>query len=190
MQCSASGAGYRIALLSILAAAPLPAQEHAHPPGAPTTETAEPPIYDNLGTLHRQITTTSQVAQQYFYQGLRLTYAFYHDEAIKSFQQGVKNDSTCAMCYWGIAYALGPNINLPMDTSAVAPAYQASQQALKYSANATPVERAYIEALTKRYALKPPADRAPLDSAGPRRSGLSPTPIPRTTMRRRSMPRH
>jgi tetratricopeptide (TPR) repeat protein len=148
------------------------AQEPNHPPGEPTTETAEPPLYDNLGTLHREITTTSQLAQQYFDQGLRLTYAFNHDEAIKSFHQGLKHDSTCAMCYWGIAYALGPNINLPMDTSAVGPAYQASQQALKYSANTTPVERAYIEALTKRYALKPPADRAPLDSAWAKAIGV------------------
>jgi tetratricopeptide (TPR) repeat protein len=172
MQCTVSGTGYRIALFTILAAARLPAQEHAHPPSQPTTERDAPPLYDNLGTLHREITTTSELAQQYFDQGLRLTYAFNHDEAIKSFQQGLKHDSTCAMCYWGVAFALGPNINLPMDTSAVAPAYQATQQALKYSADATPVERAYIEALTKRYALKPPPDRAPLDSAWAKAIGV------------------
>jgi tetratricopeptide (TPR) repeat protein len=154
------------------AASRLPGQEHEHPPGQPSTETSEPPIYDNLGTLHHQITTTSQETQQYFDQGLRLTYAFNHDEAIKSFQQGLKHDSTCAMCYWGIAYALGPNINLPMDTSAVAPAYQAVQQALRYSALASPVERAYIEALTRRYAPQPPADRAPLDSAWAKAIGV------------------
>ena len=63
MQCTVSGAGYRIALLTILAAARLPAQEHAHPPSQPTTEKDAPPLYDNLGTLHREITTTSQLAQ-------------------------------------------------------------------------------------------------------------------------------
>jgi tetratricopeptide (TPR) repeat protein len=143
------------------------AQEHKHPPGQPTTSqaTAVTPLYDNLGTLEHRITTRSPTAQQYFNQGLRLVYAFNHDEAIKSFKEGLKHDSTCALCYWGVAYALGPNINLPMDTSAALPAYDAAQKALKYSSSTTPKERAYIEALAKRYSSDPPANRAPLDSA-------------------------
>src|SRR5690349_8717000 len=162
---------YSFCLLCV-AVTHLAAQEPATSPGQPTAETAAPPIYDNLGTLHKEITTTSQLAQQYFDQGLRLTYAFNHDEAIKSFEQGVRHDSTCAMCYWGIAYALGPNINVPMDTSAMRAAYQAAQQALKYSADATPTERAYIEALATRYAAKPSPNRAPLDSAWAKAIGL------------------
>jgi tetratricopeptide (TPR) repeat protein len=156
-----------VALLLSVAASYATAQEHKHPPGQPTTTdpNAVTPLYDNLGTLHHAITTASPLAQQYFDQGLRLTYAFNHDEAIKSFKQGLKHDSTCAMCYWGIAYALGPNINLPMDTSLVAPAYKATQQALKYSAKVTPKERAYIEALSKRYSGDKSANRASLDSA-------------------------
>lgn len=155
-----------VGLVSSVAAARLTSQEHQHPPGMPRTDTStETPLYDNLGTLHREITTRSQVAQEYFDQGLRLTYAFNHDEAIKSFKQGLKHDSTCAMCYWGIAYALGPNINLPMDTSAVKPAWEAVQQAVKYSDSVTPIERAFIEALAKRYSPSPPANRAALDSA-------------------------
>lgn len=143
------------------------AQQHEHPPGQPATTQAAAgtPLYDNLGSLHRAITTTSPVAQQYFDQGLRLTYGFNHYEAIKSFKEGLKHDATCAMCYWGIAYALGPNINLPMDTAAVRPAYDAAQKALKYSSSATPGERAYIEALARRYSSDPAASRAPLDSA-------------------------
>ena len=142
------------------------AQEHAHPPSQPTTgQAGATPIYDNLGTLHYTITTKSPVAQQYFDQGLRLTYGFNHDEAIKSFKEGLKHDATCAMCYWGIAYALGPNINLPMDTAAARPAHDAAQKALKYSSSATPKERAYIEALAKRYSSDPTASRAQLDSA-------------------------
>ncbi|MGZ8393027.1 MAG: hypothetical protein ACXWWK_09330 [Gemmatimonadales bacterium] len=142
------------------------AQEHEHPPSQPTTAQARAiPIYDNLGTLHYTITTKSPVAQQYFDQGLRLTYGFNHDEAIKSFKEGLKHDATCAMCYWGIAYALGPNINLPMDTAAARPAYDAAQKALKYSSSTTPKERAYIEALAKRYSSDPAANRAALDSA-------------------------
>jgi tetratricopeptide (TPR) repeat protein len=161
-----------LCLIPTLATVRLSAQQPNHPPSEPIAEAGAPPLYDNLGTLHKEITTRSEVAQQYFDQGLRLTYAFNHDEAIKSFQQGIKVDSTCAMCYWGVAYALGPNINLPMDTSAMVPAYQAIQQAVKYSAEATPYERAYIEALAQRYAAKPVADRASLDSAWAKAIGL------------------
>ena len=155
-----------IGLMSTFAVATGAGQEHQHPPSQPTTQAgAATPLYDNLGSLHHAITTRSPVAQQYFDQGLRLTYGFNHDEAVKSFKEGVRQDSTCAMCYWGIAYALGPNINLPMDTSAARPAYEAIKQALRYASRVTPKERAYIEALTKRYSAAPSNNRAPLDSA-------------------------
>lgn len=167
-----------LVVLSLVTAGRVTAQEHQHPPGQPTTDDS-PPLYDNLGRFHREITTRAQVAQQYFDQGLRLTYAFNHDEAIKSFKEGLKHDSTCAMCYWGIAYALGPNINLPMDTAAVKPAWDAVQQAVKYAAAVTPIERAYIEALAKRYSPTPPANRAPLDSAWARAIGLVAYAYPR-----------
>ena len=153
-------------LTSVLAVGTGAGQEHQHPPSQPTTRAdAATPLYDDLGTLHHAITAKSPMAQQYFDQGLRLTYGFNHDEAVKSFKEGVRHDSTCAMCYWGIAYALGPNINLPMDTSAMKPAYEASMHALKYAPSVTPKERAYIEALTKRYSPEPISNRAPLDSA-------------------------
>jgi len=161
-----------LGLLSSVAAGRLPGQEHQHPPGQPTVDTATTPLYDNLGTLHKEITTRSQAAQQYFDQGLRLTYAFNHDEAIKSFKQGLRHDSTCAMCYWGIAYALGSNINVSMDTSAVRPAYEAVQNALKYVGGVSPLERAYIEALAKRYSSNPSASRPALDTAWSKAIGL------------------
>jgi tetratricopeptide (TPR) repeat protein len=126
---------------------------------------AKTPLYDNLGTLHMAITSRSPIAQKYFDQGLRLSYGFNHDEAVNSFTEGARLDSACAMCYWGIAYALGPNINLPMDTGAVKPAYESIHRALELSSKVTPHEQAYIQALAKRYSLHPPADRAPLDSA-------------------------
>ncbi|HEV2083442.1 MAG TPA: hypothetical protein VGR09_00040 [Gemmatimonadales bacterium] len=158
-------------LISSVAAARLPGQEQ-HPPGQPTADTGTTPLYDNLGTLHKEITTRSQETQQYFDQGLRLTYAFNHDEAIKSYKQGLQHDSTCAMCYWGIAYALGPNINVSMDTSAVRPAYEAVQHALKYTSIVSPLERAYIEALAKRYSSDPSASRPALDTAWSKAIGL------------------
>ena len=129
------------------------------------------PLYDNLGSYHMAITTGSPVAQKYFDQGLRLTYGFNHDEAIKSFREGIREDSTCAMCWWGVAYALGPNINLPMDSAAVAPAWEALQQAVRNAGWTTRKEQAYIGALVKRYAPRPVANRAPLDWAWARAIG-------------------
>ncbi len=139
---------------------------------------AETPLYGNLGDYHKTITTASPLAQKYFDQGLRLTYGFNHDEAVKSFKEGIRIDSACAMCWWGVANALGPNINLPMDTSAMRPAYEANQRALRYAAKATPRERAYIEAQSKRYGPSPVADRSSLDSAYARAMGAVSTRYP------------
>ncbi len=169
----ASRSAIAVCALSLLIWSRLAGQEHRHPPSMPTTESgsAETPLYENLGTLHHTITTDSPLAQRYFDQGLRLTYAFNHDEAIKSFKAGLKHDSTCAMCYWGIAYALGPNINLPMDTSLVRPAWEASHNAVRYSVKVTSKERAYIDALAHRYSADPSANRAALDTAWARAIG-------------------
>ena len=162
-----------IGLASSAAGTAAGAQEHRHPPGQPTSTlaTAGTPLYDNLGSLHYAITTNSPVAQKYFDQGLRLTYGFNHDEAIKSFREGIRNDPACAMCYWGVAYALGPNINLPMDSSAARPAYDAAQAALKHASSTTPKEQALIEALAVRYSPDGSANRAPFDSAWARAIG-------------------
>ncbi|HSJ05538.1 MAG TPA: hypothetical protein VK936_02475, partial [Longimicrobiales bacterium] len=69
------------------------------------------------------------------------------------------------VCYWGIAYAYGPNINAPMDRGSGLLAYSAVQEALSRAGSASPVERALIEALAIRYAADPPDDRAELDRA-------------------------
>ena len=165
-----------LTMVGIGLAMPLIAQdrEHDHAPAlamAAADSAGRTPLYDNLGTYHMAITTRSPVAQRYFDQGLRLTYGFNHDEAIKSYQEGVREDSTCAMCWWGIAYALGPNINVPMDTAAVRPAYEALQRAMRLAPGSTPRERAYIDALGARYTADPAAPRAPLDSAWARAIG-------------------
>ena len=78
-------------------------------------QTAAPPLFDNLGSLHHPITTTSEQAQRYFDQGLRLIYAFNHEEAIRSFEAAAQQDPQAAMPYWGMALALGPNINGAME---------------------------------------------------------------------------
>ena len=81
---------------------------------APLVAHGEPQLYDNLGTLHHSISTASDPAQRYFDQGLRLVYAFNHEEAIRSFEEAAKQDPSGPMPHWGIALALGPNINAPM----------------------------------------------------------------------------
>jgi tetratricopeptide (TPR) repeat protein len=141
------------------------AHDHAMPMAADSVAGGRTPLYDNLGRYHMAITTRSSMAQRYFDQGLRLTYAFNHDEAIKSYREGTREDSTCAMCWWGIAYALGPNINVPMDTSAVGPAWDALQRAVELAPIVSPREQAYIKALAARYVPIAAADRTGLDSA-------------------------
>ena len=142
-------------------------QQHHHQPGMPTaTEVGGAvPLYDNLGDLTHKVTTASPTAQKYFDQGLRLTYAFNHDEAIASYTAATREDSTCAMCWWGIAYAMGPNINAPMDTAVYRPAYAAIQRAVQLAPKGTPYERDMIQAMAARYGPEPVASRAPLDSA-------------------------
>ncbi len=122
------------------------------------------PLFDNLGTLHHAITTTSEQAQQYFDQGLRLVYAFNHEEAIRAFEKAARLDPTAAMAYWGIALALGPNINAAMDKAAERRAWDALQNARTHSTHVSAAERGYIEALSKRYSAKSRA-RAALDKA-------------------------
>jgi tetratricopeptide (TPR) repeat protein len=105
------------------------------------------------------------MTQNYFDQGVRLLFNFNHAEAIRSFREAARLDPKCAMCWWGVAYALGPNINLPMQADANTPAWEATQKAMALRRHASPRERAYIEAMAKRYTPNAPADRKPLDEA-------------------------
>ena len=130
-----------------------------------TSSPGKVPLYTNLGSHHRTISTKVPAAQQYFDQGLRLVYGFNHAEAIRAFQHAAELDPTCAMCYWGIALAYGPHVNAPMDAPSGVAAYAALQKARALISSATPAERAYIEAVTQRYAKEPPTDRTQLDTA-------------------------
>ena len=130
------------------------------------------PLYTDLGTHHRAVGTKVPQAQQYFDQGLRLVYGFNHAEAIRSFTRATELDPACAMCWWGIAYALGPHVNAGMDSASGVAAHQAAQRAVALSRDASPPERAYIQAVAARYVAVPPADRARLDSAYAREMGV------------------
>ncbi len=126
---------------------------------------AVPPLWDGLGNLHYPITTATPQAQQYFDQGLRLTYAFNHAEARRAFHQAQQLDPGCALCYWGEALVLGPNINAPMTADANAPALEATAKAQAAASGASAKEQALIAALAKRYSADPQADRPTLDRA-------------------------
>ena len=86
-------------------------------PARPPSNAETVPLYTNLGSHTKRISTNVAATQQYFDQGLRLVYGFNHAEAIRSFTRAAELDPTCAMCYWGIALAYGPNVNAPMDAA-------------------------------------------------------------------------
>jgi len=123
------------------------------------------PLFDNLGTLDFQITTNSELAQKYFNQGVILAYGFNHEEAFRSFEEVARLDSNCAMAYWGMAYVLGPNINLPMDAGVVHTAYEAIQKAISLLDDETQKEKDFVMALSERYSAEAMEDRTPLDQA-------------------------
>src|SRR5262245_7840969 len=123
------------------------------------------PLLGNLGNRHYKVTTANEDAQRYFDQGLTLCWAFNHPEAIRSFQRAAKFDPDCAMAYWGLAFAYGPNINLPMGEDVNEKAFTAAQKALELTDKCTPREQAYIKAMAKRYMKQGSKDRAPLDRA-------------------------
>ncbi len=109
------------------------------------------PLYDDLGSLNYDVTTDDADAQAFFNQGLRFTYAFNHAESVRSFAAGYEVDPTCAMCAWGEAYALGPNINAVMAPQALEPAMDALARAQAAAVNVSAKEQAMIEALATRY---------------------------------------
>ena len=126
---------------------------------------AEPPLMQGLGTRTMRITTSSSLARLYFDQGYRLGWGFNHDEAIRAFRKGQELDPQCAMCYWGEAWALGPNINVPMDAKANGPALAAIDKAKQLASRASAPEQALIRALAARYSVDPRAERSALDTA-------------------------
>lgn len=121
-------------------------------------------LFDGLGSFHRGVTTTSALAQQYFDQGMRLLWAFNHDEATRSFAKAAELDPACAACYWGVALTVGPNYNvLVLDEVRAGVAREALQQARANAAHASAVEQALISALAARYPQAQPPGRRDLE---------------------------
>jgi tetratricopeptide (TPR) repeat protein len=109
-------------------------------------------LFSGLGTIHRVVTTSSPEAQRYFDQGMSLMWGFNHDEATRSFAKAAQIDPHCAACYWGVSLTVGPNYNLPfMSAERAKVAFEALGQAQAQAASASPVEKALITALARRY---------------------------------------
>lgn len=123
------------------------------------------PLLTTLGDYGFKITTANDEAQKFFNQGLSLYYGFNHLEAFRSFREAARLDPSCAMCWWGQALSLGPNINAPMDPTDAGLVYKAVRRAQVNAQNASPLEQGLIEAVAKRYVAEAPADRSPLDKA-------------------------
>jgi tetratricopeptide (TPR) repeat protein len=127
---------------------------------------ANEPLYDGLGSYSRKTTTNSAEAQRYFDQGLGFLHGFNHRAAIRAFQQAAELDPKCAMAHWAVALACGPHINsIAVPPPAAELAWKELELAEKNVGNASPVERALIDALAKRYANPQPEDRSRLDRA-------------------------
>jgi hypothetical protein len=141
----------------------LPAAAHDPAPSAaaPTKVALDP----GLGPLHHPVSTRNAMAQAYFDQGMKLVFAFNHEAAIQSFERAAQLDPDLAMAHWGIALALGPNINHPMDATAHKAAYAALQKAIALAPKASAADRAYIDALSKRYSANAEADVMALQAA-------------------------
>ncbi len=135
------------------------------PAAPPLHLDAPPPAFSGIGTPTMPVTTTSSDAQFYFNQGLRLAFAFNHAEARRAFRYAQRLDPECAMCWWGEAFVLGPNINAPMSPEAVPAARTAVRRAQSLSDSLTPRERALIDALAERYADDATTERKVLDQA-------------------------
>ena len=137
-----------------LAAVTVWGQHHHNNSGArPAT------LLEGLGNHHHPVSTNNAEAQRFFDQGLALVYGFNHDEAARSFRRAAELDPKMAMAYWGIALAVGPNYNeAVVDAERVKAAYEATQRALSLAAAGPDHERAYAEALAKRFSLDPKAD--------------------------------
>ena len=111
----------------------------------------DPPLFDGLGDMGMGITTSAPLAQAYFDQGLRWSFAFNHAEAARAFRKAQDIDPACAMCAWGEGLVLGPNINKPMNPADLPAARAAARRAQALAPDAAPRERALIDALAARY---------------------------------------
>jgi len=129
------------------------------------------PLFEGMGNHEHPISTDNPWAQKYFNQGLIIDFAFNHAESARSFRAAQKLDPECAMCFWGEALALGPNINVTSNGKAIMSeesqlaAYAAIQNAVALQDSASQQEQDFIQALATRYNGDPASPREPQDLA-------------------------
>src|SRR6266446_6312923 len=128
-----------------------PAFAQEHPEHAALAKAKSATLMTGYGTWHHPVSTKNAQAQAFFDQGLRLIYAFNHDEAARSFERAAELDPKLAMAYWGIAEAVGPNYNDPASEDRFVQAHQAIEKAASLAGAASASDQAYIAALAKRF---------------------------------------
>ena len=149
-----------IELVAVLLLSPVAVfAQHGH---GPAKDPAAIELTSGLGDINHPVSTTNAEAQKFFNQGLDYIYAFNHAEAVRSFKRATELDPQLAMGYWGMALALGSNYNVPADGPALVTAYTNLQKALELAPKANEHDRAYINALAKRYSSDLQADQQKL----------------------------
>jgi len=145
-----------LTLLAIILGLCVPAfsQEHTAPPAKAKSAM----LMTGYGNWRHPVSTKNTQAQAFFDQGLRLIYAFNHDEAMRSFQHAAELDPKLAMAYWGIAEAVGPNYNDPASEGRFVEAHAAIEKAQRLAADAFESDKAYIAALAMRFPADPKSD--------------------------------
>jgi tetratricopeptide (TPR) repeat protein len=133
--------------------------QHSHAPAQPPAPVT---LEAGLGDINHPVTTNNADAQKFFNQGLAYVYAFNHEEAVKSFKQAAQLDPNLAMAYWGVALAMGSNYNVEADGPSLLEAFSNLQKAIALAPKVSEHERAYINALAKRYSSDPQADTSSL----------------------------
>ncbi len=168
MQIADTSLSRRFILLAAALATLAPGALGAQQEGPEMSAEPQFPLYHSvLGPLDREITTDSPSAQAYYRQGMQMMYAFTLPAGVASFEEAQRQDPSCAMCYFGEAWARGPFLNGRMQAQNAPEAFEAIQRALDLAEaeGATPVERALIEAMSLRYTEEEDEARRPqLDS--------------------------
>lgn len=123
------------------------------------------PLLEHIGNLHHAVSTKNALAQRYFDQGLTMAYAFNHLESERSFRSAAAEDPKLAMAWWGVALALGPNINDNITPEREVKAKAAIEEAVKRRGNASKEEKDLIDALVLRYGAKSKDERPRFDQA-------------------------
>jgi tetratricopeptide (TPR) repeat protein len=144
--------------LAIMLALGILAFSQEHPEHAAPAKAKSAVVMTGYGDWHHPVSTKNAQAQAFFDQGLRLIYAFNHEEAKRSFQGAAELDPKLAMAYWGIAEAVGPNYNDPASEDRFAQARAAIEKAQTLAPDASESDKAYIDALAKRFPADPQSD--------------------------------